>query len=151
MNEAKNYFEQLLQKHKISIEKHHSHLVDDFVNTEFLITAYQSIKNTQQTMIDKWKEKTQLEDIRARQIVLANGTVNKPYNFVIDFEELTLSNIIGNYKIDIDEKVGVSFNKEENRISGIPKEAGEHTLVFQFQLKSGTEEQPFYKKGITLL
>lgn len=151
MNETKTYLEQLLQKYKISLEKHHTVLLEPFANDEFIIKSYNSIKNTQQVMIDKWKEKTQIEDVKVKQIVLTNGTVNKDYEFVFDFEQLKLADIIGDYNIEADEKIGIEFSKEENKISGVPKEAGEHILVFNFKLKSETEESEFHKKEIKLI
>lgn len=150
INEVKTYLEQLLQKHKISMEKHHTVLLEPFANDEFITNAYNSIKNTQQAMIDKWKEKTQIEDIKVKQISLANGTANKPYEFVFDFEQLKFSGIIGDYNIVADEKTGLEFHKEENKISGVPKEAGEFILLFNFKLKTETEEQPFHQKEIKL-
>ena len=150
MSALKPYFEQLLQKHKINVEKHHIPLFDAFVNEESNVEAFNLIRNTQLTMIDKWKEKTQIEDIKAKQIVLANGTVGKPYEFTLDFSQLKFTDL-GDYNIEIDEKVGVTFNKAENKISGVLKEAGEHTLLFNFKLKNATEEKPFEKKEIKLI
>lgn len=150
MSEFKPYFEQLLQKHRINVEKQHIQLFDAFIKDETLVNSFKLIKTTQQTMIDKWKEKTQIEDIKTKQIVLANGMVGKPYEFVFDFTQLKLFSL-GDYNIEIDEKVGVTFNKGENKISGILRESGEHTLIFNFKLKSETEERPFHKKEIKLI
>jgi serine/threonine protein phosphatase PrpC len=150
MNEHKSYLEQLLLKHKINIEKNHRPLLDSFVKDETIIKSFNLIQNTQLTMIDKWKEKTQVEDIKTKQIVLTNGTVGKPYEFIFDFAQLKLLNI-GDYNVEIDEKIGVTFNKTENKISGVFKEAGEHTLIFNFKLKNQIEEKPFIKKELKLI
>ncbi len=150
MSALKPYFEQLLQRHKINVEKHHIPLFDAFVNEESNVEAFNLIRNTQLTMIDKWKEKTQIEDIKAKQIVLSNGTAGKPYEFTLNFSQLKFTDL-GDYNIEIDEKVGVTFNKAENKISGVLKEAGEHTLLFNFKLKNATEEKPFEKKEIKLI
>lgn len=149
MSEFKPYFEQLLQKHRINVEKHHLHLFDAFVNEESIIESFNVIRNTQLTMLDKWKEKTQIEDIKAKQIPLPNGMAGQPYEYVFDFALLKF-NDIGDYTIDIDEKVGLTFIKAENKISGVLKEGGEHTLIFNFKLKTDTEEKPFHKKEIKL-
>ena len=93
MSELKPYFEQLLQKHRINVEKHHIPLFDAFVNEESIIESFNLIRNTQLTMIDKWKEKTQIEDIKAKQIVLSNGTVGKPYEFTLDFSQLKFTEL----------------------------------------------------------
>lgn len=150
MSELKPYFEQLLQKHRVNVAKHHIPLFDAFVNEESIVESFNLIRNTQLNMIDKWKEKTQVEDIKAKQIPLSNGTVGKPYEFTFDFAQLNFSDI-GDYNIEIDEKVGLTFNKAENKISGVLKEAGEHILVFNFKLKNVKEETPFQKKEIKLI
>lgn len=150
MSELKPYFEQLLQKHRVNVAKHHIPLFDAFVNEESIVESFNLIRNTQLTMIDKWKEKTQVEDIKAKQIPLSNGTVGKSYEFTFDFAQLKFSDI-GDYNIEIDEKVGLTFNKEENKISGVLKEAGEHILVFNFKLQNAKEETPFQKKEIKLI
>lgn len=150
MSEFKPYFEQLLQKHRISVAKHHISLFDAFVHEESIVESFNLIRNTQLAMIDKWKEKTQIEDIKAKQIPLSNGTVGKPYEFTFDFAQLNFSDI-GDYNIEFDEKVGLSFNKAENKISGVLKEAGEHILTFNFKLKKAKEEMPFQKKEIKLI
>jgi len=150
MSELRPYFEQLLQKHRVNVEKHHLHLFDAFVKDESIIDSFQLIRNTQLTMIDKWKEKTQIEDIKTKQIVLANGTVGKPYEFTFDFAQLKLSDI-GEFNFEIDEKVGLTFSKEQNKLLGVLKEAGEHIVVLNFKLKNTTEEKPFNKREIKLI
>ena len=150
MSAFKPYFEQLLQKHRINIEKHHIPLFDAFVNEESILESFEQIRNIQLTMIDKWKEKTQIEDIKAKQIVLANGTVGKPYEFTLNFSQFKFTEL-GDYNIDIDDKVGLTFNKAENKISGVLKEAGDHILVFNFKLKNAKEETPIHKKEIKLI
>lgn len=150
MSELKPYLEQLLQKHGITVGKHHTHLFDDFLIEESVVESYNLIRNTQQNMINKWKERTIIEDIKAKHIVLSNGTVGKPYEFILDFAQLNLTDI-GDYDIEPDEKIGITFTKAENKISGVLKEAGEHTLQFNFKLKSESEDKPFHKKGIKLI
>lgn len=150
MSEFRPYFEQLLLKHRINVEKHHIHLFDAFVKDESIVESFNIIRNTQLTMIDKWKERTQVEDVISKQIVLSNGTVGKSYEFTFDLAQLNLKNI-GDYYVVADEKVGISFIKEENKITGIPKEAGEHILHFNFKLSSEKEENRYHKKEIKLI
>ena len=151
MTELKTYIQQLLQRDNINIEKHHLPLLDVFAENETAIESYNQIKNAQQTMLDKWKEQTQIEDVKVKQIALSNGTVNKPYEFVFDFEQLKFTDIISDYNIEADEKTGITFSKEENKISGIPQEAGEHILLFKFKLKNDDDEKPFHTKEIKLI
>jgi len=119
MTELKSYIQQLLQRDKIDVERHHLHLLDAFADNEAAIEIYNQIKNAQQIMLDKWKEQTQIEDVKTKQIALSNGTVNKPYEFVFDFKQLKFTDIIGDYHVEADEKTGINFSKEENKISGV--------------------------------
>ncbi len=150
MSELKLYFEQLLQKHKVNVEKHHIPLLDNFLKDDQIVESYNSIKNAQFNMLDKWKVKAQIEDIQSIQIALVNGTVGKKYEFTFDFTGPKLSNI-GEYYIEVDDKIGVIFNKAENKISGVPQQAGEYILLLSFKLKNTSEEKPFNKKELKLI
>jgi serine/threonine protein phosphatase PrpC len=150
MSELKSYFEQLFSKHRVNIEKQHLPFLDSFVNEKPIVESFNLIRNTQLAMIDKWKEKIKIEEIKAKQIVLPNGTVDKPYHLTLDFSQLKLTEI-GDYNIEIDEKIGLIFNRAENAISGVLRAAGDHTLVFNFKLKNATEDNPFQKKEIKLI
>jgi len=151
MNEIKLFIQQLLQYDKINIEKHHLHLLDDFAKNEKVIEVYNKIKNARKTMLDKWKEQLQIEEVKDIQIIPSNGTVNKPYEFVFDFEQLKLNKIIDGYNIEINEEIGISFSKEENKISGVPQVAGEHILLFKFKLKNDYKDKPLHTKEIKLI
>lgn len=150
MQQNKDYIKRLLEGNKINVEKHHLTLFDDFLKDNSVIEAFNLIQNTQTKMIENWKEKTQIEDIKTKQIILSNGTVGKSYEFTFDFAQLKLTDI-GDYSIEIDQKVGLTFNKEQNKLSGILKESGEHVVVLNFKLKSALEESPFHKREIILI
>ena len=150
MSEYKPYLEQLLLKCRISVAKHHIPLLDAFVKDESNIELFNFIRKTQSIMIDKWKEKTLIEDIKAKQIVLNNGTVGKPYEFIFDFAKLQLTDI-GDFMVEFDKEMGIDFTKEEKKISGVFKEAGEHIFHFNFKIKSEPAEKPFHKKEIKVI
>jgi len=150
MSEYKPYIEHLLQKYSLNVAKHHLPLFDDFLKDERIIEAFIQIQNTQLTVINNWKEKTQIEDVKTTQIVLPNGTVGKPYEFKFDFTQLKLTEI-GDYNLEFDKKVGLSFNKSENKISGVLTADGECTLIFNFKLKNARDEKYFHRKEIKLI
>jgi len=150
MNQLKVYLEQLFHTHKINVENHHLPLLDDFMKDNQIVEAFNNIRKTQTNMVDMWKEKTQIEDIISLQIALTNGTVGKPYEYTFDFSQLKLSDI-GDYNLEFDNKVGITFNKAENKISGVLLEAGEHKLTLNFKLKNATEDQSYIKKEIKLI
>ncbi|MBK7969600.1 MAG: hypothetical protein IPK08_11965 [Bacteroidetes bacterium] len=70
------------------------------------------IQNTQSKMMDSWKERTQIEDIKSKQLALTNGTVGKSYEFIFDFTEHKFSEI-GDYYVEIDESIGLKFEKNQ--------------------------------------
>lgn len=150
MNQHKLFFEQLLKKYNIHVEKRHLHLLDNFLKDNSIVEAFNVIQNTQTTMVDNWKEKTKIEDIKAKQIILPNGTVGKDYDYVFDIVKLGL-NDIGEYYLDINDKIGLTYNREDSKISGVLTEAGEHTLILNFKLKNSPADTQFVQKEIKLI
>lgn len=150
MSQHKPFFEQLLKKHNMHLDKRHMHLLDDFLNDSLTVEAFNIIQNTQSNMLENWKEKTRIEDIKAKQIVLPNGTVGKSYEYILDLDKLGI-NDIGDYELEIDEKIGITFNKTESKILGTLKEPGEHILILNFKLKNSVAEKPFSQKEIKLI
>jgi serine/threonine protein phosphatase PrpC len=150
MKDVKPYLEKLLQQNGIQIENRHSTIFEAFTKEEESIISFNLIRKTQLHMIEKWKEKIQIEEIKTKHIIVSNGTVGKQYDFILDFKNNLISGL-GEYKIELDENIGITFNAEENRFFGIPKEAGEHTILFLFKLKDSTVEQPFNEKEIKLI
>lgn len=146
--QVKSYLEQLLKKHNINVEKHHVSLFDEFIKDNTIVEAFNGIQNSQTIMVNTWKEKSKIEDIKSKQIVLPNGTVGKPYEFVFDFTKLGLIDI-GEFEFSMDEKLGIAFSKEENKISGVLKEQGEHSMLLKFKLKDS--DKPFSEKEIKLI
>lgn len=149
MQHYKDYIKRLLEGNKVSIEKHHLTLFEEFLKDQINIEAFNLIQNTQTAMIDRFKEKTIIEDIKRKHVALANGMVGKPYEFIFDFTHADF-NEIRDYNLEINEAIGLEFSKSENKISGIPTVAGEHTLVLNFKVKNAIEENVFNRKELIL-
>jgi len=141
--------EQLLKNKNINVSSEHLPLFEEFIKDNSIVESFNIIQKHQTDMLDSWKEKSKIEDIKAMQLVLPNGTVGKPYEFVFDLSKPGL-NDIGDYDVIIDDKIGIAFSKENNKISGTLKEAGEHKILFNFKLKDGAEK-PFNQKEIKLI
>lgn len=150
MSTLKSYFEQLFKIKSINIDKGHLALFDRFLQDRDVEAAFTSIQNIQTCMTAKWKEIVKIEEIQSKQLVLTNGTVGKAYEFFFDFSQKIFSDI-GEFSLEFDEKIGITFDKEDNKISGVLKEAGEHILLMNFKLKNATEELGFHQKQIKLL
>jgi len=150
MNQHKLFFEQLLKKYNIHVEKRHLHLLDNFLKDNSIVEAFNVIQNTQTTMVDNWKEKTKIEDIKAKQIILPNGTVGKNYEYIFDLVKLGFDDI-GDYDLENNDNIGLAYNKQECKISGILTQPGEHILLLKFKLKNSSADTPFIQKEIKLI
>ncbi len=148
MSQVKEYTLALFGKYKITVAKHHAILLDAYVNDEATVAAYQSILKAQQTMLDLWKQKALVEDVKALHVVLPNGMAGKNYTFTFDFSKEPLSEI-GDYELLVPEQTGLTFSKENHTISGTLAEQGEYVLTLQFQIKGS--EQPMHSKEIRLI
>jgi serine/threonine protein phosphatase PrpC len=150
MSQVKSYIEQLFKKHNIEVAKRHFFLLEDFIKDNSVVEAFSTIQKKQASMVDLWNEKIRIDDIRTKQLILPNGTVGRPYEFVFDFFKLGI-NGIGDYNLAIEEKVGISFNKNENKITGVLKEAGEHKILMNFKLLNADDKKPYHQKEIKLI
>jgi len=154
MTELKPYIQQLFLQYKTNVEKRHEPLLDTFAKSEAAKEAHNEIKEGHKKMLERWKEHKRIEEVKAKQLALPNGTVNKPYAFDLDLKKLELgglADLIGDYNVAVDEKTGLAFSKEESKLSGFPKEQGDHVLDFRFRLKSESGDSPFHVKKMTLI
>lgn len=72
--------------------------------------------------------------IKSLKIVLPNGKCGCEYRHKLDTDILTYSEIEDFYFENL-EGLGLSFNKENNEISGIPKRAGNHVVKLKVKRK----------------
>ncbi len=101
-------------------------------------------KNSDSEDGDKYRIDTKAN----KDIVLPNATVNKNYSFI--FEKLLINNdaIEINDIAGIQDDLGLSFEKEKNKLCGIPAKNGnfEFTLLYNFQNKIKDKEYGRQKK-----
>lgn len=65
---------------------------------------------------------------------LKNGVVGKEFNEILDFKKLYPEGEISDFSIDGLDKIGLNFNKKTFVIHGVPKEAGDPTENYEFEI-----------------
>ena len=134
MEETKRYLQSFLFQNKIDIPKGKQSLFEDFISSENNITAVKIIKEKQQMIMQNWNLINRIDDITNQSVFLPNGTVNKAYQAKIDFMQLGWDDIIL-YEIENLEETGLSFDQEEEVLSGNPKISGDLKIKMLFKLQ----------------
>jgi len=90
--------------------------------------------------------KNRVNDIIAAHISIPNGSVNKPYKAVIDFEKWNMGDVIFSEWKGLEE-IGLYYNKESKTIEGNPGVSGDHKIQLHFCL----EGEPIHVKVLNLI
>lgn len=149
MNDFRQYFEQLLQKYRMPLEKKNLPVLNNFLADPFATEAFALIAKTQQEIIVSWKESLAAAEITNKPVMVANGTVGQPYEFFFDLAKMNLP-AVADFYVEVKEETGLVFSKEEKKLSGIVKQPGEHTIIMNFSLSTDRERPRYYKKSFKL-
>lgn len=144
------FVEALLRHKGLPVSENQQALFDKFVSEERIEQAVQMIINTQKDIVESWKEKSLIDDILQKHIVLPNAKVNKAYNFVFDTEATGLQEM-GDFEWNIPDGLGIAFDETTNTISGTPTQQGEFILSLKFRLKHHPADKPFTEKKVFLV
>lgn len=90
--------------------------------------------------------KNRVNDIIAAHISIPNGSVNKPYKAVVDFEKWNMGDVIFSEWKGLEE-IGLMYNKESKTIEGNPGVSGDHKIQLHFCL----EGEPIHVKVLNLI
>ena len=150
MNNARQLLVQLLKEAKISLPADRQPLLDAFLQEEGTQTAIQTILQQQDLLMVKWKLKERIVAILEQPVRIPNATVGKPYEARLDFETLGW-NDVAEYAVQGVETLGLSFDKEQQLISGVPSQSGDHTLLFLFKVKDEPDDKPLNEKKIPFI
>ncbi|QHS62074.1 PP2C family serine/threonine-protein phosphatase [Chitinophaga agri] len=144
-------FLELLLKHKCgAIKESQQALLDQFKQDATILEAVQVILKSQNDIVESWKERSMIDDILQKQIVLPNGRVNKAYSFIFDPAAPGLQEM-GDFEWSIPAELGLSFDETANTISGTPQQQGEFILTLLFRLKHHPADKPFTEKKVFLV
>lgn len=138
MSEQKKLLEKLLQ-----VTNKQQVFFDRFLAAEDIQQAAAQWLQAQKFIVEAWEERSRVNDIIEKHVVIPNAKVNKPYHFLFDTAALGLQE----YKWEIPAATGLTVDAD-NTFTGTPQEAGEFILTLLFKLKT---ESPFSEKKITLV
>jgi serine/threonine protein phosphatase PrpC len=150
MSEVKTYITSLFSAKGLEISSNRLSIFDDFVETQESNDAVRNIIETQNKLMDRWKIKNRIADIISQQLIIPNGTIGKPYIAKIDFEKLKLTDLIYENFEGLDE-LGLTFNKFNDNIEGIPKISGDLKFSLLFKINGEDEGAPLNRKVIQLI
>ncbi|TND08562.1 MAG: hypothetical protein FD123_2066 [Bacteroidetes bacterium] len=146
----KDYIKRLLASKRMEIPQKQADFFDRFVDDAEILNHYQSINNAARNIMDTWKERSVIEDIRTKHIQLPNATVGKPYSFEFSLAKMGLQHI-EEFEIDGFSELGLNFDKATGILSGAPGMKGEHKIKFRYKLDFGAEERSFHEKELTFV
>lgn len=150
MKKPHEYIEALLTHKWEPVPGRQRPLFDAFVEEEHIRQAVEQIYHSQTIIVESWKERSLIDDILQKHIVLPNGKVNKPYQFRFDKDALGLQEL-GDYEWSIPEGLGIVFDESTGALSGTPKVQGEHQLILLFRLNMHPADKPFTEKKVHLV
>lgn len=150
MDETKKLMEALLAYHKIDIPAKKKPLFDAFVANETNINLVRVIHENQKILMANWKLKSRIEDILSQVVYVPNGTVNKEYRGPIDFIKLGWNDIIYSEVTGL-EDTGLTYDSNEELISGTPKVSGDLKIKLLFRIEGEAEDSTLNEKEIVII
>jgi serine/threonine protein phosphatase PrpC len=83
-------------------------------------------------------------------ISVPNATVGRFYEHVFDTRLLGHDEII-DFNVEASDHTGLIFDREENKLSGTPKDWGEYTLVLSYRTKDTLPAAPSFRKEVKII
>ena len=150
MSYTKDYIEKLFTGNNIALNHKNKEIFEKFIIDEEIIQAVELISNQQKSIMENWRIRESINDIKNNQVQIPNGTVGKSYDYKFDFIQLNWSNIIFSEFEGLDE-MGLLYDKDEERIFGTPKANGDFKIKLKFRVKGETENSTLNEKTINLI
>ena len=150
MEETLKYIESFLTMHKFNINSNKTKLFNDFVADPDNIDAVKEIQENQKKMLDKWTLKNRIDDIVQQNVRLPNATVNKKYEYKIDFLNLDWNDIVFSEFTNL-ENYGLHYNSSEEIITGDPLISGDLKTDFLFRLESEADDSVLHEKPMIII
>lgn len=150
MSNTKNYIEKLFSANNISVTTGRAELFAEFTAEQENIDAVRTIDENQQTIMNKWALKTKIMDILDFPFQIPNGTVGKPYECNIDYDQFGWNELIYS-EFEGLEECGLSYDTNTDRITGTPDTSGEYKIKFLFKVDGESEDASPNEKIINLI
>jgi len=146
-DQRKQYISSLLRSWKLEIPSKQTEFFEAFLDEAEIESSYNQITASAKFIMENWKERSLIEDIRTRLIQLPNATVGKPYSYTFSLAKMGLQDI-AYFELAQFERIGLTYDKETHTLSGAPTEKGEHKLIFRYRLAISDEAKPLNEKEI---
>ena len=150
MLETKKYLESLFKANNIEVLSNKQNLFERYVSDAFNIEAVKLIKEKHKNIMENWDLKVKIDDVLAKQIIIPNATVAKPYKAVLDFNQSELQNITF-VEFDNLNQYGLNFNVNLKLIEGIPSQSGDFKVKMKFKVLGEDENSEPNIKMISLV
>ena len=150
MSYTKDYIEKLFTGNNITLNHKNKEIFEKFIIDEEIIQSVELISNQQKSIMENWRIRESINDIINNQVQIPNGTVGKAYDYKFDFIQLNWSNIIFSEFEGLDE-MGLSYDKDEERIYGTPTANGDFKIKLKFRVKGENENSTLNEKAINLI
>jgi hypothetical protein len=150
MSTTKAYILSLFDNRKIDIPQQRINQFDAFTADDQICTIVQQILQHQQLLMDKWALLNRISTIQEQSLVIPNATVGKSYETTIDLEKTGLSDLAVMQWNGLEE-LGLQFDPEHNRISGIPLQSGDLKIKLCFRLRQEPEDTTLHEKSVSLI
>lgn len=150
MSDIQVWLQSLLAANGMDVAPARKPALEQFAAAENNKVVIEEIFATQQMLMNKWKLHSRIMDVREQATMIPNGTVGKPYEAVIDFEELgwgDLTNVIFTGLEDI----GLQYDPETKKISGTPIQSGDLKFCLNFKIAGEAEDNEPHEKAIPLI
>lgn len=147
---AQKYLEKLLASKEKTVKREHSTLFREFTQESEIQEAVEKIVEIQDTLMKKWQLIERHNDIQALQFPLPNGTIDKEYKVYLNFKNLGLTDLIDE-RFEGLEELGLSFNKIEDSIEGIPNQSGVLNFRFLYKIDGEGLSDPMREKALSII
>lgn len=150
MSEIKTYIQNLFSITNINISAQRENMFNAFTQEEENINAVKKIKELQKMMTDKWRIKNRISEILEFSLRVPNATAGKQYDAPIDFIKLGWDDITYSSFENITE-LGLTYNNETGKLSGIPLKSGDYKIALKFKLNEEDENAEVHIKYIPFI
>jgi serine/threonine protein phosphatase PrpC len=147
---TQQYIEMLFTARKLAVPPNRSNLFDQFCQEAHNAHAVKQILDNQKVLMENWKRITRIKDIQEQPLSIPNGTVGKPYEAAINFQQLNWTDIV-QHSLSGLEPLGLTYDPSSQLITGIPVQSGDIKLLFSFKTEAEPEESALNEKKLSLI
>lgn len=144
-----NYIQGLFKKIGIPVVKENIEEIKQFIKNKKIDSHIETIQQCEKEIMDLWEIKKQIKAFQEAPLQIDNATAGSEYNFAIDSELLEKYHVIKN-RWEIPDELGITFQEEENKLTGIPTKNGEFELSLWFILSGEGDNAEEHEKKIKL-